>query len=91
MRVWIVNQYAVAPSDPGGLRPFALAKELAMMGHDVTLVAASFNHWTRKETRLVEGHDECVEWIDGVRFVWLRAPEYPGATAKRFLSMLVLS
>ena len=36
MRVWIVNQYAVAPSDPGGLRPFALAKELTLYGHDVT-------------------------------------------------------
>lgn len=91
MRIWIVNQYAVGPSDPGGLRPFALAKELTLAGHDVTLVAASFNHWTRKETRLVEGQDAKVETIEGVRFVWLRAPEYPGSTAKRFLSMLAFA
>ena len=88
MRIWIVNQYAVAPSDPGGLRPFALAKELVLRGHDVTLVAGSFNHWTRTETRLADNEDEKVEFVDGVRFVWIRTPAYPGSTAKRFLSML---
>ena len=87
MRVWLVNQYAVAPTDPGGLRPFALAKELVLSGHDVTLVAGSFNHWTRSETRLVDGQDELVEMVDGVRFVWLRTPPYPGSTVKRFFSM----
>lgn len=91
MNVWIVNQYAVGPSDPGGLRPFALAKELTLAGHDVTLVASSFNHWTRSESRLSDGQDAAVETVDGVRFVWLRAPAYPGSTAKRFLSMLVFA
>lgn len=91
MRVWIVNQYAVAPSEPGGLRPFALAKELSLAGHDVTVVASSFNHWTRSETRLREGEDAQVEDVEGVRFVWLRAPGYPGSTALRFWSMLVFA
>lgn len=88
MRVWIVNQYAVAPDQPGGLRPFALAKELAAAGHDVTLVASSFNHWTRSETRLKEGQDTLVETVDGVRIAWHRTPPYPGSTVRRFFSML---
>lgn len=88
MRIWIVNQYAVAPSDPGGLRPFSLAKELVLAGHEVTLVAGSFNHWTREETRLKEGQDEVEEFVDGVRFVWIRTPAYPGSTVKRFFSMI---
>lgn len=88
MRVWIVNQYAVAPDQPGGLRPFALAKELAAAGHDVTLVASSFNHWTRSETRLKEGQDTLVESVDGVRIAWHRTPPYPGSTVRRFFSML---
>ncbi|MBS1715442.1 MAG: glycosyltransferase family 4 protein [Armatimonadetes bacterium] len=91
MTVWIVNQYAVAPSEPGGLRPFALAKELSLAGHDVTIVASSFNHWTRSETRLRDGEDAKVETVDGVRFVWLRAPGYPGSTALRFWSMLAFA
>lgn len=88
MNIWIVNQYAVAKDQPGGARPFALARELALRGHDVTLVAASFNHWTRRETRLRPGEDERFETEDGVRFLWLRVPEYPGSTVRRFLSML---
>lgn len=91
MRVWIVNQYAVSPADPGGLRPFALAKELVQKGHEVTLVAGSFNHWTRAETRLKEGEDEKEEFVNGVRFVWIRTPAYPGSTLKRFFSMLTFS
>lgn len=87
MRVWIVNQYAVAPNQPGGARPYALAKELALRGHDVTLVASSFNHWTRTETRLKPGEDERFEDVGGVRFLWLRVPGYPGSTVRRFFSM----
>jgi len=88
MHIWIVNQYAVAPSDPGGLRPYSLAKELVLAGHDVTLVAGSFNHWTRSETRLADDQDELIEMVDGVRFVWIRTPPYPGSTIKRFFSMV---
>ncbi|MCW5937028.1 MAG: glycosyltransferase family 4 protein [Fimbriimonadaceae bacterium] len=91
MRVWIVNQYAVPPDQPGGLRPFALAKELALSGHDVTLVLGSFNHWTRRESRLKEGQDELEEFIDGVRFVWIRVPPYPGSTVRRFFSMVAFA
>lgn len=87
MKAWIVNQYAVAPDQPGGARPFSLAKELALRGHDVTLVAASFNHWTRRETRLKEGEDARFEEVEGVRFLWLRVPGYPGSTLRRFFSM----
>jgi len=87
LRVWIVNQYAVAKDQPGGARPFALARELALRGHEVTVVAASFNHWTRCETRLRTGEDERLEDCDGVRFLWLRVPAYPGSTVRRFLSM----
>ncbi|MGE0001086.1 MAG: glycosyltransferase family 4 protein [Fimbriimonadaceae bacterium] len=87
MKVWIVNQYAVAKDQPGGARPFALARELALRGHDVTLVAASFNHWTRTETRLRNGEDERFEDCEGVQILWLRVPPYPGSTVRRFLSM----
>ncbi len=91
LKVWIVNQYAVAPSEPGGLRPFSLAKELVHLGHDVTLVASSFNHWTRVETRLKDGQNSLQEVIEGVRMMWLRAPAYPGSTIKRFASMMAFS
>lgn len=87
MNILIVNQYAVAKDQPGGARPFALARELALRGHDVTLVAASFNHWTRTETRLLRGEDERFEYCEGVRILWLHVPPYPGSTVRRFLSM----
>jgi glycosyltransferase involved in cell wall biosynthesis len=88
LRVWIVNQYAVTPDQPGGARPFSLAKELVHRGHEVTVVASSFNHWTRQETRLRPGERERAEDVEGVRFVWLRVPPYPGSTVRRFFSMV---
>ncbi len=88
MKVWIVHQHAVPPSLPGSVRPFALAKELVSRGHEVVIPASSFNHWTRTEMRLQAGEDSRSEVVDGVQFLWLRAPAYPGSGAMRFVSML---
>jgi glycosyltransferase involved in cell wall biosynthesis len=87
MRVWIVNQYAVPPSQAGITRHHTLASELIRRGHEVTLVASSFDHVTRTETRLAAGEAARVETHAGVPFVWLRTPPYQGNSVKRMANM----
>jgi glycosyltransferase involved in cell wall biosynthesis len=91
MNVWIVNQYAIPPTQPGITRHFSLAATLNQRGHDVTLVASSFDHVTRKETRLQPAETSRIETIEGVRFLWLRTPPYAGNTKHRVWNMLVFA
>lgn len=91
MNVWLVNQYAIPPTQPGITRHFTFAAALNRRGHDVTLIASSFDHVTRKETRLEPGEKSRLETIDGVRFLWLRSPPYEGNTKQRVWNMLVFA
>ena len=88
MNVWIVNQYAIPPTQPGITRHFSFAAALNCRDHDVMLIASSFDHVTRKETRLEPGETWRLETIKGVRFLWLRTPPYEGNTARRVWNML---
>ena len=91
MRILMVNQYAVEPGYPGGTRHYSLCRELIRRGHDVKLIATSFNHATRSDTRL--RHDEIwrEELCGEVPFLWCRSPNYKGNTAGRLWNMLVFA
>jgi glycosyltransferase involved in cell wall biosynthesis len=75
----------------GGTRHFSLAGELIKQGHDVFIIASSFDHASHTETRLAPGELFQTEVIDGVTFVWLRTPPYPGNTVARMWNMLVFA
>lgn len=87
MKIWLVNHYALPPTETGGTRHFTLARELMKLGHEVTIFASSFDHFARKETRLAPGETFKVETFEGVPFVWLRTPPYPGNTLARMWNM----
>jgi len=70
--VWILNHYAHTPELPGGTRHYELARRLAKLGFDVTVIASAFHHSTRTITS-TDGHPFVVKEIDGVRFVWIRS------------------
>jgi glycosyltransferase involved in cell wall biosynthesis len=91
MNIWIVNQYAIPPTQPGITRHFDFAEALNRRGHDVTLIASSFDHFTRTETRLDPGEMSRIETIGGVRFLWLRTPPYQGNTKRRVWNMMVFA
>ena len=88
MNIWLVNHYALPPSRPGGIRHYAFAKELQKRGHRVVIIASSFDHQIRRETRLYRS--ECFKFQEeeGVPFLWLRTPAYTGNTPARVLNML---
>jgi glycosyltransferase involved in cell wall biosynthesis len=91
VRVWIVNHYAIPPMRAGGTRHYSLACALVKRGHQVTIIASSFEHYTHQETRLAPGDLYKVEVIDGITFVWLRTPSYSGNTFARMWNMLVFA
>lgn len=67
-------------------RPYYLSREWVRLGHNVTVVAASFSHL---RTRLPDLNGEMTEEnLDGIRYVWLKTPKYQGSGAGRVVNML---
>lgn len=91
MNIWLVNHYAIPPSRPGGTRHYAFAKELQKRGHRVIIVASSFDHHVRQETRLSRGEYFKFQEEEGVPFFWLRTPAYKANTLARLLNMLAFA
>lgn len=91
MRIWFVNHYAAEPGSPSGTRHFSLAKALGALGHDVTLVAASFDHVSHAQRLPVNGPRSRKEITGGVRFVWLATPGYRHSSTARLVNMLAFS
>ena len=76
MKIWILNHYASSPDRPAGTRHYEFGRLFAEQGHEVTIFASSFSHFTRQEERLSGSRLMRVEWVDGVRFVWVRTVPY---------------
>jgi glycosyltransferase involved in cell wall biosynthesis len=88
MRIWILNHYASPPDRPAGTRHYDFGRVLAAQGHDITIFASSFSHFSRREERLKPGERTRAEIIDGVRFVWIRTTPYSGNDYRRALNMI---
>jgi glycosyltransferase involved in cell wall biosynthesis len=88
LRIWLINQYAIPPSQAGGTRHFSFARELIRRGHEITIVASSFDHVSRTETRLFGRQRSLLEIIDQVPFLWLRTPAYFKHPIARIWNML---
>lgn len=86
--VWMVNHYASTPEHSAGTRHFSLAKELLARGHAVTIFAAGVSHKSGLEAHLGRSQLFRAEWVQGVRFVWLRTVPYRGNTWRRQVNML---
>jgi glycosyltransferase involved in cell wall biosynthesis len=90
MNIWIVNHYALPPSRAGGTRHYTFARKLQKRGHTVTILASSFNHWTKEEL-LKNRETHRLEITEGVPFLWIRTPHYKGNSPARVWNMLVFS
>ena len=77
MKIWLVNQYASLPRDGIGGRHRHIARELAALGHEVSVVAARWTHLTRdKEAALAA---PALEWFEGFKFLRIDLPMYQHA------------
>lgn len=91
MNIWFVNRYAAHPQQAGGIRHYALARELKRRGHDTLVISADFDHVTQRVSRLSEGQRSKLEAIEGVDFLWMRVPRYKGNSLTRVHSMSVFA
>jgi glycosyltransferase involved in cell wall biosynthesis len=85
MRVWYVSAY----DQPKGqsTRTYDYSRELVRRGHDVTMFCNSYCHFTQRE-HLNPGESWRVEFVDGIRVVWLRTFHYTGNGSGRGINML---
>ncbi|MDB4470728.1 glycosyltransferase family 4 protein [Deltaproteobacteria bacterium] len=90
MNIWIVNHYALSPEGAGGTRHFNFSRYLSERGHQITIIASSYNHWSRKDEHLERGETHAYEVCSGVGFLWLKTPIYLSSLA-RLWNMLVFA
>jgi glycosyltransferase involved in cell wall biosynthesis len=85
MKVWYVSAY----DQPKGqsTRTYDYSRELVARGHDVTMFCNSYCHFTHRE-HLNPREKWRVEFVDGIRVVWLRTYHYRGNGLGRSINML---
>ena len=89
--LWIYNQYAITPDLAGGIRHFAISRNLAARGYRITLFASGFNYQARKELKCSKHESFKIEVRDGVRFVWIKTLPYRKNNWRRIFNMLSYS
>jgi len=89
-RIWIVNHYASTPEQPL-TSAFDVAKALTSKGHEVTIFASSYNHYRFEETRLRNDEGSREEFVEGVRFWWIKTPPYRANDWRRVVNMVVFA
>jgi glycosyltransferase involved in cell wall biosynthesis len=75
LNIWWFSHYASTP-DQQYTPQFDLAKRLVQKGHRVTFFASGFSHYHFKEIRLQPGEKFREEYVQGVRFIWLKTRAY---------------
>lgn len=86
MKILLINHYAGSINHGMEFRPYYMSREWVKMGHEVNIVAASFSHLRQKNIDMEEPIKE--EYIDGIRYVWLKTPAYHGNGIGRIKNML---
>jgi glycosyltransferase involved in cell wall biosynthesis len=71
----MINQYAGSPYHGMNLRSYYFAKEFIKYGHRVTIFAASYAHVRNKNPENINKLF-VNENIDGIKYVWVKTPEY---------------
>lgn len=87
MNILSINHYAGSPDYGMVFRPYYMGREIVCKGHKVTIVTASYSHLRIKNPEVKRDLQE--EFIDGIRYLWLKTPSYKRSGVKRVLNMLI--
>jgi glycosyltransferase involved in cell wall biosynthesis len=89
MRIWYLNHYSVPPGFGFPGRAYHLAKNFEDMGHDMTVICASWHH-LRNEPHPENQTGSC-SLYDGVKYVHLKTGCYSGNGFARIKNMLAFA
>lgn len=89
MKIMLIFPYAGSRVHGMALRPYYLAREWVRQGHEVTMVASAYSHLRLANPEGKERWTE--EIIDGIRYLWLRTPDYADNGWRRVLNMLAFA
>lgn len=87
MNILLINHYAGSPMHGMEFRPYYLAREWVLAGHQVLIVAASYSHIRAQQPQLA-GQQAKDELIDGIHYRWYPTPTYAGNGVGRVKNML---
>ena len=85
MNIVYVNHYAGSEIHGIEYRPFFLAREWVKMGHEVTILCASYTHLRKINPTVTKNFTE--EIIEGIRYVWVNTPSYKDNSVFRTLNI----
>lgn len=85
MNILLINHYAGSNKHGMGLRPFYLAREWVKLGHNVSIISSASSHLLIQEPEI--NGDITEEYIEGIRYIWVKTPEYRGNGARRVFNM----
>ncbi len=88
MNIVLLNHYAGSPGHGMEYRPYYMAKYWVRNGHSVTIIGSSFSHLRRNQpvTRWYRIFNE--DFIDGIRYIWIRGNSYSDNNIFRFINIL---
>jgi len=86
MKILIVNHYAGSPRYGMEYRPYYFAKEWIRAGHYVTIISSSFSHLRFNQPAC--DRPITYEYIEGIKYFWLKTPEYHGNNLRRIVNMI---
>lgn len=86
MRILIINHYAGFPGLGMEYRPYYLAREWIELGNDVTILAADNSHLRTTNPKFDKDFAE--QQIDGIRYIWVKTPQYSGSGFGRIKNMI---
>lgn len=85
MNILLINHYAGSIQHGRVYRSFYLAREWVKLGHEVTIVAASWTHLRHYQSETTKNYQE--ENIEGIRYIWLKTPKHQGNGVKRAINI----
>jgi glycosyltransferase involved in cell wall biosynthesis len=81
MSIWYVSKYVATPSSGNaGSRGYLLMKEMALRGHNVTIITSDSNHLIDPIRLEV---DYLYQQVDGMKLCWVRTSKYKAAKSFR--------
>lgn len=86
MNIMIINHYAGSEEYGMEFRPYYLGYELVKMGHEVTVIASDCSHLRIMNPIITHSFEE--EYINGVRYVFVKTPKYKKNNIKRFMNVI---